>query len=241
MSIESGSQTKPEQSPHLVTIPNTIAKQFLAHELGGERNPDRISANDKRWHLYEQAVEVPNIGKALLRVDYRQANYPDENPPERFDQIRFDYIEPDSDEHLRIAEMHWYIEKSESHNPYPFDLMQVHRYVEPKYRDRRGVGRNLYLQSEVWAQQVANEKGKEITLALSTDQPATMKWAEGLGYVPYPEERTRREEIIAHPERFMIVSPETDSAGQERNEAIERDGKRIRIWFTKTLTPTHKD
>lgn len=237
MSIEEGFYSKPEWAPKPVELPNTIAEQFLRNELGTDRSPDRIGENDKRWRLYEKEIDVPNVGKVLLRVDYRQANYPDENPPERFDQVRFDYVEASPDEHSRIAEMHWYVEKGKSNNPYPFDFMQVHRYVEPKYRDSKGVGRSLYQQAEAWAQQVADAKGENVVLALSTDQPQTMRWAEALDFTPYPKEREKREEIISHPELFTVIPSEVDSAGQERNEAIERDGKRVRIWFRKILSP----
>lgn len=221
---------------HEVVLPESLAEGFLDGTLDQDRVPIQSNESSRTWRLFEQEVDVPNLGKVLLRVDYRQ--FRNDDLGEHFDQVRFDYVLPEPDEHgmhPRIAEMHWYIEKGESGNPYPFDLMQVHRYVVPEYRDRKGVGRHLYEQSERWAQQVADKKGESLRLALSTDQPLTMDWAEGLGYAPYPEEAERRTEVLEHPERFDLVT-ETDSMGQSRNPALMRDGEKVRIWFAKTLS-----
>ena len=237
MSIESGHKVTPERSSSPIELPRTLAKEFMDEALETSKHVVEEDKHSKRWRLFEDKVDIPNVGPALLQMDYRQASYPDENP---FDQVRFNYAKEapnENGEHSLIGEMHWYVEKGQSNNPYPFDLMQVHRYIVPEYRDRKGVGRSLYQQSEAWAQQVANEKGEPLTLALSTDQPDTMRWATNLGYTPYAEEQERYEEVIAHPERFTSIN-ETDSKGQIRNTAIERDGKRIRIWFQKVLTPT---
>ncbi len=236
MAGETNPGRKIERAPTLVTLPEDIAQGFLEGSIPEQKPLVHEDTESRIWGCFEQEVEVPSIGKALLRVDYRQFDG-HMDPPERFDQMRFDYLSPQVDSskgHELIAEMHWYVEKGPSTNPYPFDLMMVHRYVVPAYRDHRGVGRHLYQQAESWAQQVANKRGQNLTLALSTDQPLTMVWAEGLGYTPYPEEEARRQEALEHPERFDLVT-ESDSKGQIRNPALRREGKGHRIWFRKVL------
>jgi GNAT superfamily N-acetyltransferase len=136
--------------------------------------------------------------------------------------------------HPRIAEMYFFRDEGRFGNQYPYDLMQVHRYVDPEYRNRRGVGTYLYEQSELWAKQVARKKGMDLRIALSTDQPDTMNWAEKRGYAPYPEEADKRKEVLEHLDRFTLID-ESDVGGQARNTAIERDGKRVRLWFEKTI------
>lgn len=239
MSIEDSQQERKEL-PVPYSVPEEFAMRFIDGTLTENATPLEETDEYRDWRCFEQGVEVPNVGPALLRMEYRQFDDHDSESLQRFDNVRFNYVEKDADAagtHPNIAGMSWYIERGQSTNPYPFDLMQVHRYVEEKYRDRKGVGRALYGQSEAWAQQVANAENRELLLALSTEQPSAMNWAVGLGYEPYPEEVERYQEVVAHPERFKFIEGETDSAEQARGTAIERDGKRWRVWFQKLLTP----
>lgn len=239
MSIEKGSERRKERfEPY--PVPEEFAKHFVDGTLAERASSIEKTGEYRDWRCFEQKVEVPGVGSVLLRMEYRQFADHDGESPSRFDNIRFNFVDKETNAngaHSNIAGMSWYVERGQSTNPYSFDLMQVHRYVEEKYRDRKGVGKALYMQSEAWAQQVANVENKELLLALSTDQPSAMSWAVSLGYVPYPEEVERYEEVVAHPERFTLIKGETDSMGQARGTAIERDGKRWRVWFQKRLTP----
>jgi GNAT superfamily N-acetyltransferase len=227
-------EAKAEHAYPKVELPEVIAEQFLAGTLSDAGQVVHEDEKSKTWRLFEQEIEVPSVGKALLRVDYRKV---DDHVDPPFDQVRFDIVAAEAKIdgiHPRIAEMYFFRDEGRFGNQYPYDLMQVHRYVDPEYRNRRGVGTYLYEQSELWAKQVARKKGMDLRIALSTDQPDTMNWAEKRGYAPYPEEADKRKEVLEHLDRFTLID-ESDVGGQARNTAIERDGKRVRLWFEKTI------
>lgn len=232
-----------EREAKVETLPKEIAERFLAGSLSEAGELTEEDPINSMWRVFEREIEVPGIGNTILAVDYRQHDTSDSlfgGKTEHFDQVRFDYegafVRTNHEKDFLIAEMHWYIEKGEYKNPYPFDLMMVHRYVVPEFRNHQGIGTNLYLQAEAWAQQVADIKGEPLILALSTDQPLTMDWAEKLGYRSYPEEEGKRKQILEHPEDFELIS-ETDRKGQDRNPALKKDGESFRVWFQKKLIP----
>lgn len=197
------------------------------------------------WRCYKAETVLPSIGTVDLIIDYKKFNDKNE-PAEIFELIECKYIKPNASDvthEIPIAEMFWYKpEFPEVEHFYDFNLS--HRYVHPEFKNQKGLGTKLYLQSESLLQDIANLKNSEIIIALVTVQSDVMKWIQKseIGYSAYSEEDIATlKELAQHPDRFETESVDYDNGQGMRDNFIYRRGspekKYVPVWFKKILTP----
>ena len=223
---------------------------FLVH-----RFPERIVRGFAEGKIAETAIrkrEVENLTLYALMISPDEAVgipgaqlisfYSKRKPeyiaiaPNAFDeQLHFQYgVTDESGTSHSIAEMQF----ADRGNNY-FDLH--HRYVAPNFRKRSGLGSKLLAQSEQWFQQLANESNKDIMLSADAGQVSVMKWLVKAGYSPIVNDRTKYEDIVAHPEKY--VSAQLSDYDHKDEYLFPKDAKIrehkdvIRITFEKTIKP----
>ena len=219
-----------------------MAKAFIDGSLG--KNSQIVHEDDVAdiYRVYEKEEPVADMPNTAFHLDYLKIKA--EEAKGVFDQLRFEYTTPnkDKDDYQLIAEMHLGIAPSNV-------FILQHRYVRPEFRGGRGIGTKLLKQAESFLQQVANEKGEDITIVIKTGQESVIKWLEKLGYEVMEDQQILRNELKNHPNRFfkdcVIMSPESTSAGIKKDLYTFRQGETgrymenaIRLTFQKVIKPS---
>ncbi|MDA1038165.1 MAG: hypothetical protein O2877_00575 [bacterium] len=190
------------------------------------------------YRILKRSEPIPEIPGASLRLDYRRYHEEGKN---RWDQLRFEYTVGEDEQEVHIAEMHLGVIKKGT-----FGL--EHRYVQPKQRNKSGLGTRLLKSAEEWVQQVANASQQDQTIMLQTGQLSVLDWLNKQGYSATERFADLMKEIEEHPEHFfeaeVILSKESSDQGIVKDLYLFRNGEEgrymedaIRLTFAKTFKP----
>lgn len=221
-------------------LPIGLAKALVGGSLGENSQIVHEGEMADIYRVYEKEEQVAEIPKTSFHLDYLKIKT-EEDLDNVFDQLRFEYATPNKDNegYRLISEMHLGIAPSNM-------FILQHRYVAPEFRGRRGIGTKLLKQAESFLQQVANEKGEDVTIALKTGQESVIKWLEKLGYEVIEDQQILRNELKNHPNRFfrdkVILSESSTADGIEKDLYTFRQGETgrymenaIRLTFKKVI------
>jgi GNAT superfamily N-acetyltransferase len=193
--------------PKLESLPKELAERYVARTwLAGA---EMVHDGDKsRIHrIFERSTNIPGIGDGKLRVDVRHWHHPDEALHR--DQVRFEYVVPGEKGDRLVAEMHL--------NELEEDAFWLqHRYVQPEFREGKGIGSALLEQTEDWLRQVGEARGCDARLGLKVGQIPVFRWLQKQKYWILKQDKPILDEILKHPDRFIVESASDD-------EGIVRD------------------
>lgn len=180
-------------------IPAEIAQRFSDGTLAQDAPVAKIIGKSKVFRCFERNEDVAGIERAVLRIDYRVLP---ESIPGRRNEVRFSYVQKeaqDSDLVVPVAEM--FLDCVDDEH-----MELAHRYVEPAFRERKGIGSALLQEAEAWVAQVARQKGHDIAITLGAGQPQLIDWIQKRGYVVAEDQASLLAEVKEHPDRFQLDS-----------------------------------
>ncbi|MFA7286788.1 MAG: GNAT family N-acetyltransferase [Patescibacteria group bacterium] len=207
----------PEDAPREPThpLPEDLAHRFVN---GTIFNDAEVVAEGEHGDIYRGFIrEEPNIGiqAAKLRIDFQKSSSSNADTPK---QVRFEYVQPDkvdSESDVLVAEMHiapWGKNK----------FVLQHRYVQPEFQGKLGLGTKLLQQVESWLAQVASEKKEDVILEVDTGQKGVISWVEKNGFSVDPDQVKELQEVVDHPDRYALEDvPDVD--GLTKPEFIFRN------------------
>jgi ribosomal protein S18 acetylase RimI-like enzyme len=145
------------------------------------------------YELYRGPVVLPGIADAQFSLQYRQyaGQWKDD-----FDGLLFDYETVQHGVAAQIAAL-------EFDRIMPRRFKMNHRYVEPQYRDRRGIGTQLLRQAEQLFQQLADRTQQRQRLEIELRQRNVLEWIIKNGFAPEPTHLAQVQAVREHPERFI--------------------------------------
>lgn len=146
--------------------------------------------------LYRTPITLPGVVGAQLSIQYRRMrkqfrhDYDSRSVIFNYGAVQSNVEAPVATlEFERVGERRYYL---------------GHRYVEPAYRDRRGIGSQLLQQAEQLFQQLANRTGRRQRLEINLGQRSVLQWLLKNGYMAESRSREQVERIMHHPEEFVF-------------------------------------
>lgn len=216
------------------TIPDELAKRFAKGVLAeGAPLIKKIGKSDV-YKCFEGNEELVGVERASLHIDYRV--FPGDFPG-RHNEVRFSYVQKDANDSAvtrPVAEM--YLDCLDDGR-----MELAHRYVEPQFRERKGIGSALLLQAEAWVSQVAQHTGHDIIIDFQAGQPQVIDWIQKRGYVVSEDQASLLAEVKEHPDRFQLDSAVQRSALVKEQYLFRKEitGRKredaIRLKFSKVI------
>ena len=216
-------------------LPRQLADAYVDGTLAQRAQIVNDGDKSKIYRCLEREEPIQGIAHARLRVDYRTYKKP---TPDRQNQMRFDYVTVDREDPAvshPVAEMHLAIVQQN-------EFVLEHRYVEPAFRDRRGLGTALLHRAEEWAKMVAEQSGQDVIIRIEAGQPVVFEWARKNHYQLDESQQALFEEIQSHPDRFvfepavqrskLVKDPYVFLAGQTGRKR----GDAVRLIFKKVFS-----
>lgn len=200
------------QMPNIEPLPEVLATNFVRDQESFGEDAEVVHDGDKTkiLRVFQREELLPNIGQVSLILDYRKYHKENEKRPHR---LQFEYLQANQDSskgNRIIAQMQL---QCVADGTFILD----HRHVLPEFRGTSGIGKRLYEQAEHFIQQIANEKGADVTMGLQVGQQSVIVWAKKRGFSVIPEHEELFDELHDHPERFIeddvFVSPESQAQG----------------------------
>jgi ribosomal protein S18 acetylase RimI-like enzyme len=188
-------------TPKIESLPKELAERYVARTWIDGTEMVHDGDKSRIYRIFECQATIPGVGVGKLRVDARHWHHPDETLHR--DQIRFEYVLPGEKGDRLVAEMHL--------NELEEDAFWLqHRYVQPEYRGRKGIGSALLQQAEDWLRQVGEVHGHDVRLGLSAGQIDVFRWLQKQKFLIRKREKPMLDEILRHPEHFDIESATDD-------------------------------
>lgn len=184
-------------------LPKEVAERYVIRTWLEDAQMVHDGDKSKIYRVFERKEVIPGVGDGVLRVDAR--HWPHPNETLHRDQVRFEYVmnDPETGDVRLVAEMHL--------NELEDDAFWLqHRYVQPEFRGRKGVGSALLRQAEDWLRQVGEVQGHDVRLGLSAGQVDVFRWLQKQKFWIRKREKSTLDEILQYPEHFDIESATDD-------------------------------
>lgn len=208
------------KASQMESLPKALAEQYVARTW--LENAEKVQDGDKSkiYRIFERQTMIPGIGDGKLRVDARHWHHPDATLHR--DQVRFEYVVPSEKGDRLVAEMHL--------NELDEDAFWLqHRYVQPEFRGRKGIGSALLQQAEDWLRQVGEVQGHDMRLGLLAGQIDVFRWLQKQKFWIRKREKQKLDEILQYPERFDIECA-TDDPKITQDLYVFEKGKEARAY-----------
>lgn len=177
----------------IVPLPETVILSLIdGHFSGLPVTTDNEVATE--FVLYRTPITVAGIPDAELLIEYRKyvEKWDDEH-----DALIFTYTTGSGPSEQPVAILEFNLQM-------PRCYRLNHRYVEPSYRNRRGVGTQLLRQAEQFFQQLAYRTRERQRLEINLGQSSVLQWALKNGFIPEPSHQAKVQQVLHHPEEFVI-------------------------------------
>ena len=194
MTGESRHEAKREQLATSI-VPDEVIDHLCSDDVTGSalKAADQFTTTHE---LYRTPITLSGVAGAQLSIQHRRMrdqfrhDHDSRSVIFNYGAVRGDVEEPVATlEFERVAERRYYL---------------GHRYVEPAYRDRRGIGSQLLQQAEQLFQQLANRTGRRQRLEINLGQRSVLQWLLKNGYMAEARSQEQIERIMQHPEEFVF-------------------------------------